>query len=195
MHLVLVRNWWSLVIRGAVGILMGLLTFLWPGVTLAAMVILFGAYSLVDGVFTLLSAVKAAQAHERWIALVLSGLVGIAAGVVTFGWPAITAVALVFVIAAWAIITGILEIVAALRLRRHIEGEWLLGLIGIASLLFGVLLTIAPLAGALVIAIWVGAYALVSGVLLVSLGLRLRSWGRRQIGGAGVKPGFAPAGG
>ena len=105
---------------------------------------------------------------------------------VTVLWPAITAFVLVCLIAAWAIVTGIFEITAAVRLRRYIEGEWLLALAGVASLVFGMLIIIAPLAGALVIAIWVGAYALVSGIMLVMLGIKLRSWGRRQPTGHSV---------
>ena len=186
MQVVIARNWWSLVIRGLVGILFGIITFAWPGITFAALVIVFGAYALLDGVFSLVGAVKAAQAHERWGALVFLGVTGIGAGVVTVLWPAITAFVLVCLIAAWAIVTGVFEIAAAVRLRRYIEGEWLLALAGIASLVFGMLIIIAPLAGALVIAVWVGAYALVSGVMLVMLGIKLRSWGRRQPTGHSV---------
>jgi uncharacterized membrane protein HdeD (DUF308 family) len=186
MHVVIARNWWSLVIRGLVGILFGIITFAWPGITFAALVIVFGAYALLDGIFSLVGAVKAAQAHERWGALVFLGVTGIGAGVVTVLWPAITAFVLVCLIAAWAIVTGVFEIAAAVRLRRYIEREWLLALAGIASLVFGILIIIAPLAGALVIAIWIGAYALVSGVMLVTLGIKLRSWGRRQPTGHSV---------
>ncbi len=186
MHTLLAKNWWSLVFRGLVGIGMGLLTFLWPGITLAALVLLFGAYSFVDGVFNLTSVWKAAQAHERWGALAFSGVVGIGVGVLTVLWPAITTLALIYVIAAWAVVTGIFEIVAAVRLRRHVQGEWLLALSGIASLVFGGLVMFMPLTGALVIAVWVGAYALVSGVILVLLGIRLRAWGRRHLSGGGI---------
>ena len=186
MQVVIARNWWSLVIRGLVGILFGIITFAWPGITFAALVIVFGAHALLDGVFSLVGAVKAAQAHERWGALVFLGVTGIGAGVVTVLWPAITAFVLVCLIAAWAIVTGVFEIAAAVQLRRYIEGEWLLALAGIASLVFGILIMIAPLAGALVIAVWVGAYALVSGVMLVTLGIKLRSWGRRQPTGHSV---------
>jgi uncharacterized membrane protein HdeD (DUF308 family) len=188
MRIVLATNWWALVLRGLVGILMGVLTFVWPGVTLAALVIVFGAYALVDGIFVLVAAVRAAKSHERWGALMVSGLAGIGAGVLTMLWPAITALALVYLIAAWAIVTGVLEIMAAVRLRRVIQGEWLLALSGIASLVFGVLMIIAPLPGALVIALWVGAYAFVSGVVLVTLGFKLRSWGRRHIAGGTAVP-------
>lgn len=188
MNVILAENWWTLVIRGVIGIIIGILTFFWPAITLQAIVLLFGAYALLDGVFSLVGAWHASKAHERWGVLILEGIAGIAAAALTILWPAITALALVFVIAGWSIATGVLEIVAAIKLRRYIEGEWLLALGGIASIAFGVLVTIAPLAGALVIALWVGAYALVSGVLLISLGFRLRSWakGRREAGSHGA---------
>lgn len=178
MTFALARNWWSLVIRGILGIVIGLTTFLWPGITLLALVFLFAGYALVDGVVSLAGAAHAAQAHERWAALLIEGLLGIIAAVVTVLWPAITALGLVFVIAAWAILTGVAEVVAAVRLRRYISGEWLLALAGIASVVFGVLVAAVPLAGALVIAIWFGAYALVFGVMLLVLGVRLRIWER-----------------
>jgi len=178
MNLVLAKNWWALVLRGLLGVAVGVLTFLWPGITLVALVFLFAGYALVDGAFNLVAAVRAGQAHERWGVLLIEGLVGVAAAILTVLWPAITALALVFVIAAWAIVTGAIEIAAAVRLRRYIEGEWLLALSGILSVIFGILVMIAPLAGALVIALWVGAYAFVSGAILIALGLRLRSWVR-----------------
>jgi uncharacterized membrane protein HdeD (DUF308 family) len=178
MRFALARNWWSLVIRGFLGILVGILTFIWPGITLTALVFLFAGYALVDGVMSITGAVRAAARNERWGALLLEGIIGIGAAVVTVLWPAITALSLVYVMAAWAIVTGIAEIVAALRLRKHISGEWLLALGGIASVVFGVLVAMVPLAGALVIALWFGAYALVFGTILAALGFRLRTWDR-----------------
>ena len=186
MRVILARNWWSLVLRGALGILLGIATFLWPGITLTAVLFLFGGYALLDGALSLAGALRAAQAHERWGALLIEGLVGILAAFVTILWPAITALALVFVIASWAIITGIAEIAAAVRLRRHIHGEWLLAVAGVLSVLFGVFIAAMPVAGALVIALWVGAYMLVFGVTLVALGLRLRSWSRGAPAGAPI---------
>jgi uncharacterized membrane protein HdeD (DUF308 family) len=169
------RSWWSLVIRGVVGILMGILTFLWPGITIAAIVIVFGAYALIDGVVNLAGVFKAREKDEPWWALLIEGLVGIIAGLTALFWPAITALALVFVIAAWALVTGIFEIVAAVRLRRYIEGEWILALSGVASVLFGLLLATFPIAGAVALAFWFGAYSIVFGGLLISLGIRLRN--------------------
>lgn len=186
MRLALATNWWALVIRGLVAVLFGVLALTWPGITLLALVFLFAGYALVDGVTSLVGAVRAIEHHDRWGVLILEGVVGIAAALVTVAWPGITAIALVYVIAAWAVITGILEIAAAVRLRRIITHEWLLILGGIASLVFGFLLMIAPLAGALVIAIWVGVYVLVFGVMLVALGFRLRSWDRTSPAGGQV---------
>ena len=178
MTLVLANNWWSLVIRGVVAILLGVLTLALPGITVGALVLLFGAYAFIDGVVSITGAWRASKTHERWGILVLEGLVGIAAAIVTFAWPAITALVLVYVIAAWAIVTGIFELIAAVRLRKHISGEWLLALAGIASVIFGILLIASPVIGALVIVIWIGVYALIFGGMLVGLGLRLRSWSR-----------------
>jgi uncharacterized membrane protein HdeD (DUF308 family) len=180
------KNWWALVIRGLLGVGLGVITFIWPGITLASLVILFGAYALVDGIMAVVAAVRAVEAHERWGALVFEGIVGIGAGLVTMAWPAITAVWLIYIIAAWAIVTGVFEIAAAIKLRKHVQGEWLLALTGIASLIFGVLIMAAPLAGALVIAIWVGAYAMIFGVLLIALGFRLRSWAQGHHAGPAV---------
>jgi uncharacterized membrane protein HdeD (DUF308 family) len=186
MRFALAKNWWSLVIRGFLGIAVGILTFLWPGITLLALVFLFAGYALVDGVVSLTGAMHAVAAHDRWGALLLEGIFGIAAAIITVLWPGITALSLVILVAAWAIITGIAEIAAASRLRRLISGEWLLVLAGIASIIFGVLIVAVPLAGALVIALWFGAYAMVFGVLLVVLGFRLRTWDRTLLAGGGI---------
>jgi uncharacterized membrane protein HdeD (DUF308 family) len=174
MRVALIRNWWSLVLRGILGIVLGLITFAWPEITLAGIVMLFGAYALIDGIFNIAGAVRAVQAHERWGALVFEGIVGIGAAIVTIAWPAITALALVYVIGAWALVTGVFEIAAAVRLRKYVTGEWLLVLSGIASMVFGFMMMLVPIAGALVIALWFGAYALVTGVILIALGIRLR---------------------
>ena len=119
---VLIRNWWAFALRGALGILLGLAAFLFPGITLGALVLLFGAYAVVDGVFAVVAGVRAAEHRERWGALLLEGIAGIAAGVLAFVWPALTALVLLYLIAAWSIIRGALKIVAAIRLRRTIQG-------------------------------------------------------------------------
>ncbi len=121
---VLIRNWWALALRGVFGILFGLAAFLFPGITLGALILLFAIYAVLDGVFAIVAAIRAAEHHERWRALLLEGIAGIAAGVLAFVWPALTAVVLLYLIAGWSIITGALEIAAAVRLRRTIQGEW-----------------------------------------------------------------------
>ncbi len=180
----LARNWWALALRGVCAILFGLAAFLWPGITIAVLVVLFGAYAFVDGIFALVAGVRSAGESERWWVLVLEGVAGILAGVIAFFWPGITAIALVYVIAAWAVVTGVFEIVAAIRLREQIEGEWLLGLSGVASLLLGIALILMPVAGAVAF-IWViGSYAILFGILLIALAFRLRSMGGQSRAGA-----------
>ena len=174
----LVRNWWVLLLRGLAGIIFGIITFISPAISLAALVLVFGAYALVDGVLAIISAIRWRGEVDRWWVLLLEGVAGVAAGIVTFIWPGISALALLYVIAAWALVTGVLEIAAAIRLRKIIAGEWLLALIGIASVTLGIILALFPGPGALALVIWIGAYAMVTGVLLVVLAFRLRSWGR-----------------
>ena len=179
MDFTLARNWWAIALRGVVAILFGILAFVWPGLTLEVLVLLWGAYALIDGVFAL---VAAATGHARpgsWWALLLEGLIGIGAGIATFVWPGITLLVLLYVIAGWAVATGVFEIVAAIRLRRHIQGEWFLALSGVLSILLGVALAFFPLEGLLVLAWWVGAYSFAFGVLLLALAFRLRSRGAR----------------
>lgn len=172
----LAQNWWVLLLRGIAGIIFGVLTFIWPEISLAALVLLFGAYAFADGVLALINGVRERRVNDRWWVLLLHGILGIAAGIVTVLWPGITALALLYIIAAWALVIGALEIAAAIRLRKEIEGEWLLALAGIASVALGILLFLFPGPGALALVIWIGAYALVSGVLLTILAFRLRSW-------------------
>ncbi len=173
----LARNWWVLALRGLAAVIFGILAILWPSITITVLVLFFGAYALVDGIFAVFAAITHREGHDRWWVLLLEGLVGIAAGILTFFYPAVTALVLLYFIAAWAILTGILEIMAALRLRREIEGEWLLVVSGILSVLFGVVAVIFPGAGALAVIWLIGAYAIVFGLLLITLGLRVRGWG------------------
>jgi uncharacterized membrane protein HdeD (DUF308 family) len=171
------RNWWLVALRGVVAILFGILAFVWPGITITVLVLLFGAYALVDGLFAVFVALTNNAGERRWWVL-LEGLVGIAVGVLAFLWPAAMAISLLFLIAAWAIFTGVLEILAAIELRREISDEWLLILSGIASVIFGVLIVLFPGAGALSVIWLIAVYAVVFGVLLVALSLRLRSLGK-----------------
>lgn len=172
----LANNWWALAVRGGLAILFGIVTFAWPGISLAALVLLFAAFALVDGFLAIVAGVRGFRRDQRWGAFMLHGILGIGVAVLTVFWPAITALALVMLIAAWAIVTGILEIVAAVRLRREIRGEWLLALAGVASIAFGVLLVLNPGAGALALLWLIGAYAIVLGLLLIGLAFRLRGW-------------------
>jgi uncharacterized membrane protein HdeD (DUF308 family) len=163
----------ALIVRGIVGVVVGIIAFLWPGITIAALVVIFGVYAIVDGITNLVLGFSRTGAHGRW-AHVLQGVVGIAAGVLTFMWPAISALVLILFIGAWAIITGVFEIVAAIRLRQVITGEWMLVLSGIVSILFGVMVFAFPLAGAVGISWILGAYAMTAGIILISLGVKLR---------------------
>jgi uncharacterized membrane protein HdeD (DUF308 family) len=174
MPVVVNLNWWALAIRGIAGVLFGVIALVMPGVTVAALTLLFGAYAFVDGVISLTIAFRAGHLHRPWWAFLIEGIVGILAAVATFTWPAITLFVLLYLIAAWAVVTGIFEIFAAIELRRVVNREWLLILAGIASIVFGILVFAAPGAGAIVIALWLGAYALVFGVLILTLSFRLR---------------------
>ena len=174
-------NWWSPALRGLVALAFGVLTFVWPEISLTALVFLFGAYALVDGLFTAVAALGAPEGYRPWWALLLEGVFGVAAGFVAFFWPDITALALLYLIAAWAVVTGVLENVAAVRLRKLIVGEWLLATGGVLSVLFGLLLAAWPGAGALAVLWLIGAYAVFYGLLLITLGLRLRRRGWRQV--------------
>lgn len=174
---VLVLNWWALALRGILAILLGLAAFILPGITLAILIALFGAYALIDGVLAIVAGVRAAEHHERYASLLWRGLCGIAAGLVAFLAPALTAVVLTLLIGVWAVITGALEIVAAVHLRRT-HGEWLLVLNGALSILFGLLLFVLPALGILTLVWLIGWYAIFFGILMLTLALRLR--GRRS---------------
>jgi uncharacterized membrane protein HdeD (DUF308 family) len=156
------------------GILFGLICLLTPGVAVEVFVILFAAYMLVDGVFAIIAGIKAARNGERWGLLILEGIVDLAAGLIAVLWPAITLVALIWLIAIWAVVTGGLMLSAAFTLNID-HGRWWLALGGIASIIFGILLVIEPLIGAVVLTMWIGAYALVFGVLLLIVAFQLHS--------------------
>jgi uncharacterized membrane protein HdeD (DUF308 family) len=189
MVIVLARNWWALVLRGVVSILFGIAAFAWPGLTFAALAILYGAFALVDGCFAIAAAVVGRPQGIPWWALLVEGVLGIAVGVITFFYPGITVLALLLMIAAWAVATGVLEIVAAIRLRKEIRGEWLLALAGVLSIALGVALAAFPGAGIVAVSWMLGAYAITFGVLFIVLGFRLRSWLHREAGIATPRPG------
>jgi uncharacterized membrane protein HdeD (DUF308 family) len=180
------RNWWVLLLRGIIAILFGFFAIARPHITLAALVLLFGAYVLVDGIFSIVGAIGGWQHREdRWL-LLLEGILGIGAGLITLRAPFITTVALVFFIAVWAMATGILKIVEAIRLRKEISGEFWLALSGIASVIFAFLVMLRPAAGALAMAWLIGWYALFLGVTLVVLGFRVRGLRRLDPGLGGT---------
>jgi uncharacterized membrane protein HdeD (DUF308 family) len=169
-------NWWLLALRGLVAMLFGVLAFIWPGATLLTLVWLFGAFALVNGFLSLVLAAKAPKGYPRLGSLIFGGLLGILAGLLTFVMPGLTALGLLILIAVWAIVTGIMELMAAIRLRKVIANEWLLILAGIASVAFGAILLFRPAAGALVLIWWIGAWALIFGILLMILAFRMRNW-------------------
>jgi uncharacterized membrane protein HdeD (DUF308 family) len=184
MSAALAQNWWLIALRGVLAIIIGVIAFAAPVATMLSLVLLFSAYMLVDGVFAIVAALRAARKHERWALLVLEGIVSIAVAAVAVLWPGVTIVAYVLLVAAWAIVTGALMLGAAFRLNLD-HGRWWLVLGGIASLIYGALLIIAPLIGALVLTWWFGAYALVFGVFMLMLALRLRA--RREQRDANVR--------
>jgi uncharacterized membrane protein HdeD (DUF308 family) len=168
------RYWWLLALRGVAAIIFGILAFVWPGLTLGALVILFGVYVLIDGISNIVTGFSHRETNDRWWVMLLEGLVGILAGILTFVYPGISAVILLYFIASWAILTGIFEIVAAIRLREEITGEWALALSGIASIIFGVLLFLFPGTGALAVVWIIGSYAILFGALLIYLAFKVR---------------------
>jgi len=173
------RYWWTIVLRGCVAALFGLVAFLWPGATVAGLVLLFGVYSLVDGIAGVIIGIKNFGERDRWWATLIGGIVSLGAGLVALVLPGLTAVTLLTLIGLWAIARGVMDIAAAIRLRHVIDGEWLLALGGAMSIVVGLLVVIFPGAGALALAWWIGAYAMVLGVMLIALGFRLRAFGKR----------------
>jgi uncharacterized membrane protein HdeD (DUF308 family) len=174
MSTLLARNWWALFLRGLIAVVLGILTLWMPAVSLASLVLVFGAYMVADGILGIIAAVRAARRHERWGWLVLEGLLDIGAGIAALAWPGLTIILFVALVAAWAIVSGGTMALASLKLERR-RGRWLMGLAGVLSIVWGVLLAFAPISGALVLTMWIGAYALLFGITLIVLSLRLRS--------------------
>lgn len=171
------RSWWIFLLRGITAIVFGVMAFVWPALTLAMLVILFGAYVLVDGIFGLIDAVRYRDRLPRIWPLVLESLLGIAVGLLTLFWPGVTALVLLVFIAAWAVLGGLLRIIIAFQIRHEITGEWVLIASGVLSILFGGLLVAMPQAGLITLAWIIGFYAVAFGVLFVLLALRLRKLG------------------
>ena len=169
----LARNWWVVALRGILAIAFGIVALVWPGVTMLALVLVFAAYSLIDGALNIALAIRGARRGERWPLLLLSGILGIAAGIVALLWPGITVVVFVVIVAFWAVFTGATAVAAALDVRVD-HGRWWLGFAGLASIIYGVLLFIAPLIGSIVLTWWIGVHALILGATLVTLAFQLR---------------------
>ena len=172
---ILIGNWWALAIRGVFAIIFAVIAFVWPGITAAALVLLFGAYALVDGLFSLVAALRAARQHGRSGALLLEGILDLIIAGIVFFWPIEALVAIIYFIAIWAVISGIALIAAGIALIR-INGEWLLVLSGIISILLGIILFVQPGAGVVALSWWLGIYALLFGVSLIGAAFRLRHW-------------------
>lgn len=173
MNAMLARNWWVMALRGVCAVLFGLIALLLPGVTITSLVLLFAAYMLVDGVFAIIAGVRAATRRERWWPFILEGVIDLAAGVVAVVAPIATILAFVWLSGAWAVVSGVMMIAAAVRLRAS-HGKWWLGFGGLVSVVWGILLFVAPIEGAVVMTWWLGAYALVFGGALIVLAFRLR---------------------
>ncbi len=183
----MLSKWWLFALRGVAAIVFGILAFIWPGPAVEALVILFGAFALVNGLFTVvLSATSVSGGQWAWF--LVEGLASMAVGVVTLLWPSITALVLLYLIAAWAILVGMLEIVAAIELRRVVPHEWLVILSGLLSIAFGVLIAVYPSAGALSVIWLIGAYAILFGALSTAFGLEIRNLRTHAREAFGSKP-------
>ena len=170
----IMQRWWILLLRGISVTLFGVLAIVWPGITLLTLAIIYGAVALIDGIAGIALGIRGGVNGRTWWEMILLGLLGVIAGAVTFLWPGLTAVVLLVVIALWAIIRGILEIIGAITLRKIIQGEWLLILSGVLSIGFGVLLLLQPAAGALAVMWLIGIYMIAFGITTIALSLRLR---------------------
>jgi uncharacterized membrane protein HdeD (DUF308 family) len=179
----LASRWGWVVFRGVIGILFGLIAFSRPGAMAFSMVLVFGVYAFVSGIATLISALRRGRSGESWGAMLIEGLVGIGVGAIALLWPASTALAIVWMIGAWAIVTGALEIASAIKLRKMIDHEWALGVAGVLSIAFGLLMLYRPVAGGLAVVWWLGAYALLFGIMQIVVGFRLRGYLHGHRGG------------
>lgn len=187
------HHWWTFGLRGLAAVIFGILAFAWPGLTLTTLVLLFGAFVLINGVMAILSAIRS-KGNHLWV-LLLEGVIGIVAGLLVFIWPGLTAVLLLYIIAAWAIMSGVLEIVSAVRLRTIIEHEWAWIISGALSIVFGCIAVARPGAGALAVVWLIGAYAILFGITLFFVAWRIHDLERSEHGhrgGAGVQQPVAP---
>jgi len=172
----LTGNWWALALRGVLGILLGLVALTRPGMTLAAIILLLGAYMFVDGVVAILASLRGMRTGDRWGWMLVEGIIGIVAGIIVFRTPATAAIVLVWLVAFWAIMHGAAEIGAGIRLRKIIEKEWLLILAGVLSVVLGILILMQPGLGLMLLVTWIGVYALFAGIVTLMLSFRVRKW-------------------
>ena len=182
----LARNWWLLLVRGLIAIFFGIAAFVWPGLTAAMLILMFGTYVLLDGIFGVVDAIRHRDRFDRWGFWLLDGVLGVVVGALTLFMPGISAFVLLMFIAGWAIIGGVLRIIAAIQLRREIKGEWLLGLGGVLTILFGVLLVAMPGAGIISLVWMIGIWAVAFGVIFTMLAFRLRKVGKDLPASAGA---------
>ena len=176
MDTLLTRHWWAVGLRGLLAIIFGILALVVPSITLIVLIAFFGAYVLIDGLVAIYLAIRGRENNRNWGWLLVEGIAGVLIGIITFRWPGVTTFVLLAFIAAWAIITGVMEIFEAIELRRRINNEWLLILSGAASVIFGLLLLLFPSAGALALVWLISVYAAASGVLLLVLAFRVKGW-------------------
>lgn len=169
-------NWWALALRGVLGILLGVLALMRPGITLTAIILLIGAYMFVDGVVAIMASLRGMRTGDRWGWMLVEGIIGIVAGIIVFRTPATAAIVLVWLIAFWAILHGAAEIGAGIRLRKIIEKEWLLILAGVLSLALGIFILMRPGIGLVLLVTWIGVYALFAGIVTLMLAFKVRRW-------------------
>jgi len=169
---------WQLTIRGLALILFGIMALIWPNLTVAVLAILFGVYALVDGVVSVVGAILNRKTSPNWTLLLIMGLISIIAGIFAISNPGVTSLALLYIIAVWALLIGLVSILTAVRLRREIEGEWVMIAAGVLSIVFGIALIVAPGAGAVALVWLIGAYAIILGILDMLLAARARRWAR-----------------
>ena len=173
---VALRNWWMLALRGVFAILFGLVALLLPGIALLAFIYVFAAYAIIDGIVAVIVSIRERGSLSRWGWVLAEGILSVVAGIFAAVYPGLTALVLLYVVAAWAVLTGITEIVAAFMMREHVAREWILGLAGLLSIVFGIILFIRPGAGLLTILWLVGVYAIIFGILFIVRAFQLRSW-------------------
>jgi uncharacterized membrane protein HdeD (DUF308 family) len=174
------RSWWLYALRGVAAIIFGVLAFTSPGATLLALVLVFGIYAIIDGVLAVIASFQMRELVNRWWVVLLEGLIGVIAGIVVLVYPLLSAVTLLYLIAFWAVFTGIMEIIAAIHLRHEVNNEWALILTGSLSVILGIILVVSPSSGALALIWAIGIYAVFSGVLMLFLAFRVHGFFRQM---------------